>query len=303
MHEISRSRNGRRAAIGRHARHARSVGPLAAGIVFGALASCSIPGPSASPDQIAGLRTSSYTVGPPLDIRMFAQRAGDPDGRRVIFVHGTPGSAGAWTDYLANVPKGFEFVAIDRAGFGKSGPAGALTSLQAQARTILPLLVKRAGGWPILVGHSLGGPIIARVAVDFPDKVGGLVIAAGSMDPALERVQMIQYVGEKLGLTYLIPRRMRNANRELIALKKHLVALDPRLASIHCPVAIVHGTVDPLVPFSNVTFMKMRMSDAIVKIYSLEGVNHFLPWNSKPVIDDAIRTVAAVPARTCGAAG
>ena len=124
--------------------------------LVGALASCSIPGPATSADQIDGLKTETYRVGPPLDITMFAQRAGDPVGRRVIFVHGTPGRSGAWSDYLANVPKGFEFVAIDRAGFGKSGPAGAVTSLKDQARTILPLLVDRGGGWPILVGHSLG---------------------------------------------------------------------------------------------------------------------------------------------------
>lgn len=266
----------------------------------GVIGSCSIPGPTSTQDQIAGLRSTTYEVGAPLDIRMHMQSAGDPKGRRVIFVHGTPGQAGAWLDYLANVPKGFEFIAIDRAGFGKSGPSGAVPSLADQARTLLPLLVKRDGGWPILVGHSLGGPIIAQAAVDFPDKIGGLIIAAGSLDPALERVQMIQYVGEKLGLTYLIPRRMRNANRELIALKKYLVALAPRLKDIQCPVAIVHGTVDTLVPFSNVTFMKVRMQKAIVKVYALQGVNHFLPWNSKAVIDDAIKTVATAPERTCG---
>lgn len=278
----------------------RAVRFVVAPFLVGVLASCSIPGPSATPDQIAGLRSSTYELGPPLNIRIFMQRAGDADGRRVIFVHGTPGRSSAWTDYLAKVPKGFEFVAIDRAGFGKSGPSGALTALEDQARTILPLLVKREGGWPILVGHSLGGPIIAQIAVDYPEKVGGLVIAAGSMDPALERVQMIQYLGEKLGLTYLIPRRMRNANRELIALKQYLVALEPRLQDIHCPVAIVHGTVDNLVPFSNVTFMKVHMREAIVKIFALAGVNHFLPWNSKPVIDEAIQTVAAAPGRICG---
>ncbi len=273
---------------------------IAVPLLAGALASCSIPGPAADADQIAGLKTETYRVGPPLDITMSVKRAGDPAGRRVIFVHGTPGSARAWTDYLANVPKGFEFVSVDRAGFGKSGPDGALTSLKDQARTLLPLLVKRKGGWPILVGHSLGGPIIAQVAADYPGKVGGLVIAAGSMDPDLERVQMIQYVAEKLGLTYLIPRRMRNANRELIELKKHLVALAPRLKSIACPVAIVHGTVDSLVPYSNVTFMKVRMRASIVKVYKLEGVNHFLPWNSKPTMDAAIETVAELSPRSCG---
>ncbi len=36
------------------------------------------------------------------------------------------------------------------------------------------------------MGHSFGGPIIVRAALDHPELVGGLVIAAGDLDPDLE---------------------------------------------------------------------------------------------------------------------
>lgn len=50
-------------------------------------------------------------------------RSGDPNGQRVIFVHGTPGDAGGnWVEMLRSVPEGFEFIAVDRPGFGLTQP-------------------------------------------------------------------------------------------------------------------------------------------------------------------------------------
>ena len=43
-------------------------------------------------------------------------------GRPVIFIHGTPGNASGWADYLLSPPDGLRCVALDRPGFGGSGP-------------------------------------------------------------------------------------------------------------------------------------------------------------------------------------
>lgn len=70
----------------------------------------------------ARLPRASYQV-PTTDLRVSYLHAGAPDGRTVIFVHGTPGSAQAWTDYLITVPDGLRYVAVDRPGLGKVGQA------------------------------------------------------------------------------------------------------------------------------------------------------------------------------------
>ncbi|MFX6532648.1 alpha/beta fold hydrolase, partial [Acinetobacter baumannii] len=64
-------------------------------------------------------------------------KAGNQDGPRVILVHGTPGSASAWADYLTQPPPGVEVLALDRPGFGHSGPAGAVTGLAEQAAAVV----------------------------------------------------------------------------------------------------------------------------------------------------------------------
>ncbi len=48
--------------------------------------------------------------------------SGDPAGRRLVFVHGTPGDAADWAAYLHAAPAGQHRLAIDRPGFGQSGP-------------------------------------------------------------------------------------------------------------------------------------------------------------------------------------
>ncbi len=220
-------------------------------------------------------------------------KAGDPTGRRVIFVHGTPGSADGWEEFLTDVPSGFEFVAVDRPGFGESAPRKAVVDLSAQAQALKPLLVERDGKWPILIGHSLGGPVVAQVAADMPDQVDSLVIAAGSLDPNLEKVHFMQPVGEWWPVRQLLPRAIRNANQELMALKVELEELQPKLKTIDHPIIIIHGTVDNLVPYDNVAYMERHFDgNENLSIVTLEGQNHFLPWNSKTEIDAAIQKLS-----------
>jgi pimeloyl-ACP methyl ester carboxylesterase len=259
-----------------------------------ALSGCSIPGPDASEaDMAAKLPRHNLALSAGYSLSYLA--AGEASGRLAIFVHGTPGDAHAWGDYLMGVPKGYRYIAIDRPGFGQSGPDGAVVSLTEQAQAIAALIQASGGKPAVLVGHSLGGPIIAQAAVDHPELVAALVVVAGSLDPAQENVPLIQYVGDTWPVSAMLPRWLRNTNREIIALEPQLAALTPRLASIHIPVTIVHGTKDDLVPFENVAFMKTHLSGTkAMEVTVLDGQNHFLPWNSKREVDAAIAKAFAM---------
>ncbi len=269
-----------------------------------ALPAC-VPGPEAEPDAMEALpRASVDILLPGSDVTAFSVsylRGGPENGPRVIYVHGTPGAADGWADFLMDPPVGkagaqplaYDAIAIDRPGFGESGPkSGAVTSLEAQAAALLPFLEDKSGIRPVLVGHSLGGPVVVQAAVSYPDKVGGLVITAGSLDPDLEDIHPMQWVGEWMVIRSVLPRAIRNANKEIIALEAELRRLQPSLGDIALPIVIVHGTQDNLVPFANVAFMEKHLTGtADLEIVVLEGVNHFLPWNSKSAIDSAVARV------------
>jgi pimeloyl-ACP methyl ester carboxylesterase len=48
--------------------------------------------------------------------------SGSATARRIVFVHGTPGDGGDWAPFLRDVPEGQYRIAVDRPGFGESGP-------------------------------------------------------------------------------------------------------------------------------------------------------------------------------------
>ena len=273
----------------RHRAHTATRGRLWSALsVALAATGCAPPGPLAPEAATEPLR-AEIAVGAPLFATVSYLHGGDSSGTRVILVHGTPGSATAWSDYVLSPPPGMEVVALDRPGFGRSGPAGAMTSLADQAAAVLALMP--ADGRPVLLlGHSLGGPIVARVAADHPECVAGLVLLAASLDPALETIHPMQYVGAWGLVKSLLPRTLRNANAELMALKPELESLARALPRITAKVVIVHGSKDPLVPVANVPFMQAHLTGArCVKTVLLEGQNHFLPWNSEATVREAIR--------------
>ena len=67
----------------------------------------------------------------------------------------------------------------------KSNPSRLLW--KTKRRAISPLLDNTNGRPVYLAGHSLGGPLVAKMAALYPEKVDGLVILAGSFDPTLEK--------------------------------------------------------------------------------------------------------------------
>lgn len=224
-------------------------------------------------------------------------RSGDALGQRVIFVHGTPGEAGSnWYDQLKNVPSGYEYIAIDRPGFGRTLPKKEVTSLDAQAAAIAPLLKSGNGKGSILVGHSLGGPVVAAAAINYPDQVKGIVIAAGALDPDLEEVLLIQHVGDTPPFSWLLASTLKNSNRELIALESELRVLQPRLKEIDQPIVIVHGTKDELVPYANVSYMQKELTGTQqLDIITIDGMNHFLQWRAKEELQAGIDKITAYP--------
>jgi pimeloyl-ACP methyl ester carboxylesterase/membrane protein DedA with SNARE-associated domain len=231
--------------------------------------------------------------------RLSVLRAGDPGGVPVLLVHGTPGSAEGWANWLIEPPPGFHLIAVDRPGFGQSSPPAPLPTLEDQAAALLPLL-RRLGrdGWgqgaPILLGHSLGGPLAALLALEHTGPLAGLVIAGGALDPALEQLHWLQRPAARPPLSWLLPRALDSANRELIALEAGLRRLAPRLGEIAAPVVIVHGDADDLVPFENVDFMRRALTGAArVDVHALPGRDHFLPWGEKAALIDALRVLAS----------
>lgn len=121
------------------------------------------------------------------DSRVLAyERMGDPDGRPVVLLHGTPGSYRQLA-VLADVAKvrGWRVIAPDRAGYGGSSPDRQRT-IASSARDVGALIDQLGLSRCAVVGISGGGPTALACAVLLGDRVSA-VTTVGSVAPMVPR--------------------------------------------------------------------------------------------------------------------
>ncbi len=216
---------------------------------------------------------------------------GNNQNPTLFFVHGSPGSWDAYKNYLKDtlLLKKYRMIAIDRPGFGYSNFKKA-QNLKTQAAWISEFLKSIDNKLPIvLVGHSMGGPVIVKMAVDNPKLYSHLVILAGAVDPKAEKPEKWRRVIKSIPLRWLIPGALQPANDELWWLKQDLIAMQPKLYKITSHVTIIHGTIDPLVPYSNMAFMQKEFVNAkSIDTISIKNANHFIPWEHYDIIRKAL---------------
>lgn len=216
---------------------------------------------------------------------------GNPLLPTVVFIHGTPGSWDNFARLMATpaLLARAQLVALDRPGFGGSQPGRAEPSLKRQAAAVATVFRAAApDGTALFVGHSLGAPIAARVAVDFPALTSGLVLVAPSIDPALEHLWWIQRPADWPFVSWLVPADLRTCNRELLPLRGELEELLPHWSEIRVPVTVIQGEDDSLVPAANAEFAQRHLTQAPLVVERLQGVNHFIPWTDPELITRAV---------------
>lgn len=212
--------------------------------------------------------------------------AGQPDGQRVVFIHGSPGLGEEWVTFLADVPEGRLYLAPDRPGYGDSGETP-VTDLQQQADALFPLLGAPSQPPVVLVGYSYGGPMALRLAADHPNRVAGVLLIGAAVDPGLEEIHPLQEVAALEFFQQMLPTELSNSNAELMSLRDGLELLADDLTELHMPVTIVQGTDDTLVPPSNALYLQSRLPDAPALVL-IEEADHFLPWTHTDVLGDAL---------------
>lgn len=207
----------------------------------------------------------------------------------VIFVHGSPGSWNAFSDFLKDslLLKEVQMIAVDRPGFGYSDYGKGEPSLDTQALLLKPILEKHKKNRKlILAGHSLGGPVIAKMAMLYPELIDHLIVVAGSVDPALEPKGW--YRKPMAAADWALPGSISASNAEILALKKELEKMIPQWEKIRLPVTVIQGLQDDLVPPGNAAFLEKMLINAKIEVIRDPGMNHFIPWKKPALIRTAI---------------
>jgi pimeloyl-ACP methyl ester carboxylesterase len=223
--------------------------------------------------------------------RIHYAEAGNPAGPLVLLIHGTPGDLRSLAEVFSDrgLADRATLVAVDRLGWGLSGDASPVASVERHAEALRAILAAHPGPRAaVVVGHSYGGPVAAWLAATEPARVGAVVLVSASIDPGEERTTWYQSVSRWRIVRWAVPRALRKADTEIRPLPDQLTALGNRLATLRTPVYVLHGNDDKLVPVANADYARRVLVQSPPSVEIVPGQGHFIPW------ENPARIVAAV---------
>jgi len=134
--------------------------------------------PAAGEDEEEGAPATATAQVDGLTVR-YARR-GPERGVPVLFLHGFGGDLDNWLFNLDALAKVAPVIALDLPGHGQSTPRLPGTTLAELARFVAHFLDRLDVERAHLVGHSMGGAIAARMALDHPKRVASLALIASA---------------------------------------------------------------------------------------------------------------------------
>lgn len=209
----------------------------------------------------------------------------------VIFIHGAPGSSDDYIHFLKNknLLDHCRMISFDRPGYGYSSFGQSETSIEKQASVIQRILdVNPDNKKVLLVGHSFGGPIACKFAMDYPSAVNGLLLLAPAIDPDHEKIFWISNFGRWKTTRWAAPTPLKVATDEKFTHIAELELLLDDWGRINIPVTHIHGDKDMIVPYENLEFSKKQIGDSLLKTVSIPKENHFLPWSQEKLVENEL---------------
>ncbi len=207
----------------------------------------------------------------------------------IVFLHGAPSSSAFWLSMMtdSSLLSRAKLLAVDRPGYGSSGIGLPEISVQKQAASVSRLLreKRREHERIILHGSSYGGTLAARLAMDYPDLVDGVLLQSASVKPGSEKTFWITYPTSHWSLSWLMPGGLHTANVEKLTHREQLEAMVDGWDRIDDPTIILHGTNDWLIYPDNAYFACEELVNApYVRHIMAEGRGHDLLWTEPELL-------------------
>lgn len=228
----------------------------------------------------------------------------------VLLVHGYGSRLETWTLIQPHLARDRRVVSFDQRGFGKSERPESAYGPALHAKDVVELADKLGLEKPVLVGHSYGGGVALRAALDNPGRFSGLVLVdAFALDeqiPASFRwakvpglgefifaTQFKEVVGEKYILAFkdrgrfATPESIGEFRNNMVQPGAFFAALhtvrgmdyegvQERYRTIGLPTLIVWGEDDRVTPLSQGKMLAGSVDNAKLEVLSHCG--HVPPW-------------------------
>lgn len=172
----------------------------------------------------------------------------------VIYLKGNTKSIKGWGKFAIDFTRlGYEVIMMDYRGFGKSTGKRTVEAMKRDSQFIYDIVKNEFSEEKIVVyGRSLGGGFAARLASKNNPR---LLILTSPLYSLLRTVhRYLPFMPAKPFLRYNIPTFQY-------------------LKNVHCPIKIIHGSDDRLVPISTAVDLS-EINPALTRLYVILGAGH-----------------------------
>lgn len=236
-------------------------------------------------------------------------------GAPLVLLHGYPLDHTIWEAVVPLLQTDFDLILPDLRGFGRSEAPEAPYTLEDMARDIAALLdhwgIKRSA----LAGHSMGGYVALAFARLYPDRVTGLALVASQAAAdtperragryrTIEEIQHqgIEPIARMMSARLTADASLRPRLENLIlqqrpagligALRAMAERLDATawLAGLSCPVVLIHGQADELIPVERAREVKALIPHAT--LLEIPAVAHMPMLEAATATAEALRGLA-----------
>lgn len=211
----------------------------------------------------------------------------------VLLIHGSPSSMSVFNQLIleSDLLDRAKVYAVDRPGYGYSDFGKTVTSIKRQVDMIVPILdsINKNDGPVVVMGVSYGGPVAARIAMDYPHLVDGLVLGAPAIAPGEEKVYTISHLMVSKLTRHLFPTMLRVASEEKFSHQQELNKMLPYWAELTKPIIYIQGESDDLIYTSNASFIEEHASNVpFLKVVMIPNQPHFLAIPQKDLLAESI---------------
>ncbi|MCB9245109.1 MAG: alpha/beta hydrolase [Flavobacteriales bacterium] len=218
--------------------------------------------------------------------------AGESEKPLLLMVHGSPSSSSFWKGLFEDsmLRDEFKLIAVDRPGYGYSNFGKLNPDLNVQAELIARVIHKINSDQEVFIlASSYGGSATARLAMNYPDLIDGVIFQSSSLIPGAERTYAFTHWTKGPFISKLLPTTIRLANEEKLGHSRELERIQSDWDKITAHTIFLHGTDDSLVYPDNAIIAHEKAINARSRdLVFFEGRGHDLYWTRRNELRDAI---------------
>lgn len=249
-----------------------------------------------------GIKSAKLSTG----VRLEYTEQGDSNGMPLVLLHGYGDSRRSYDLLLSHLPKSFHVYVLTQRGHGDSDHPASGYHARDYAADVAAFLDAVKSPKAVIVGHSLGSYIAQRFALDYPERVRGLVLIGSFVtvrgNPGVQELwdSSISKLPESADLTFIrefqqstfhkpippeffetvVRESAKVPGRVWRAVMTELLKTDfsDQLGRISVPTLILWGDKDSL--FLRAEQEQLAKAIANSKLVIYEGIGHCPNWET-----------------------